>query len=303
MSGDNNDYIVAKQHDDDDDSDDGVEIGGDNRQSTADRLSRADLTEGSDFVLKDRYGFFLTDEFHQEREISKEERQKRIEKEIERTRKWVRMLKQWSRYFYTDKDIGSSTAKLKSRVRKGIPDRVRGYAWYEFLRIQKSVKARVPNPYDIDTSVITQTTREEIERDIDRTFPRHVMFVEDGGIGQSSLRRLLQWYAALDPEVGYCQGMGFIAGLFLTYMIEEQAFYAFYATLMVSRPYCYVDDSFPDSPPFSLSLQRPSAPLRMLYLPRLTETQKILFVYEELCKMHLGKLWTYLSEQGMHPTM
>ena len=58
--------------------------------------------------------------------------------------------------------------------------------------------------------------------------------MEDDGLGQQSLRRILRWYAALDPEVGYCQGMGFLAGLFLTYMIEEHAFYTFYSVLTVS---------------------------------------------------------------------
>lgn len=61
------------------------------------------------------------------------------------------------------------------------------------------------------------------------------MFVEENGLGQTSLRHLLHWYAALDPDVGYCQGMGFIAALFLTYMIEEQAFYTFYTVLNVSK--------------------------------------------------------------------
>ena len=62
----------------------------------------------------------------------------------------------------------------------------------------------------------------------------HEMFYEDGGAGQVSLRRVLTWYAALDPEVGYCQGMGFIAALLLSYMIEEDAFYCLYAVLTVS---------------------------------------------------------------------
>jgi hypothetical protein len=73
--------------------------------------------------------------------------------------------------------------------------------------------------------------------------------VEAGGQGQSSLRRLLRCYAALDPDVGYCQGMGFIAGLFLTYMVEDHAFYTFYAVLQVKKKpfllfpffsYCYL---------------------------------------------------------------
>jgi hypothetical protein len=214
------------------DSDSDVEM------NPTDRMTRADLVLDGDFVLKDRFGFFLTDEFHQEVSLSPEEKEKRRAKEISRTKKWIKMLKNWSKFFHEEKEVHdpkASVNKLKVRVRKGIPDMVRGYAWYQFIRV-KEIQARVsfPNPYEIDTSVISQTTREEIDRDIDRTFPRHVMFVEDGGLGQTSLRRLLQWYAALDPEVGYCQGMGFIAGLFLTYMIEEQAFYAFYGVLTVS---------------------------------------------------------------------
>lgn len=60
------------------------------------------------------------------------------------------------------------------------------------------------------------------------------MFYDDSGPGQQSLRRILIWYAALDPDVGYCQGMGFIAALLLSYMVEEDAFYCFYAVLTVS---------------------------------------------------------------------
>lgn len=52
--------------------------------------------------------------------------------------------------------------------------------------------------------------------------------------GQHALRNLMQWYAVLDPEVGYCQGMGFIAALLLTYLIEEHAFYCFYSLMTVS---------------------------------------------------------------------
>jgi hypothetical protein len=45
--------------------------------------------------------------------------------------------------------------------------------------------------------------------------------------GQTSLFRVLVAYAHLNGVVGYCQGMGFIAALFLSYMPEEEAFWAF----------------------------------------------------------------------------
>lgn len=74
--------------------------------------------------------------------------------------------------------------------------------------------------------------------------------------------------------------MGFLAALFLTYMIEEQAFYTFYSVL-----------------------QRKKTPMRFMYLPKLTEIQKILFVFEQLCQHHLGTLWNHMSTEGLHPTM
>ena len=43
--------------------------------------------------------------------------------------------------------------------------------------------------------------------------------------GQAALRRVLRAYSYYDPEVGYCQGMNFIAGMFLTLMTEEEAFW------------------------------------------------------------------------------
>jgi hypothetical protein len=75
-----------------------------------------------------------------------------------------------------------------------------------------------------------------IERDIHRTFPKHTMFsnnsrnsctddadtqghqqsaasLDDEHDGQASLRRVLRAYSAYDTEIGYCQGMNFIAAV------------------------------------------------------------------------------------------
>ena len=44
------------------------------------------------------------------------------------------------------------------------------------------------------------------------------------GEGQGALRRVLRAYSLYDTEVGYCQGMNFIAAMFLTFLSEEEAF-------------------------------------------------------------------------------
>lgn len=57
-----------------------------------------------------------------------------------------------------------------------------------------------------------------------RTFPTHQYFSAQLGAGQLSLYNLLKAYSLLDTEVGYCQGISFVAGLLLLHMSEEQAF-------------------------------------------------------------------------------
>ena len=81
-----------------------------------------------------------------------------------------------------------------------------------------------PGRYDelaYSTHIPEQDIRDTILRDINRTFPRHAMFSEVGK-GQDSLRRVLCAYSLYDEEVGYCQGLGFITAMFLTYMPEEE---------------------------------------------------------------------------------
>lgn len=52
----------------------------------------------------------------------------------------------------------------------------------------------------------------------------------EGRGGQASLRRVLKAYSLYDKEVGYCQGMNFITGMFLTIMSEEEAFWMLVGT-------------------------------------------------------------------------
>lgn len=48
--------------------------------------------------------------------------------------------------------------------------------------------------------------------------------------GQAALRRVLRAYSYYDRDVGYCQGMNFIAGMFLTLMSEEESFWLLVGT-------------------------------------------------------------------------
>ena len=71
-----------------------------------------------------------------------------------------------------------------------------------------------------------------------KTAPVHPDYVPPRQIleargGQASLRRVLKAYSVYDRDIGYCQGMNFIAGMFLTLMPEEEAFWMLVGTCVI----------------------------------------------------------------------
>jgi hypothetical protein len=77
----------------------------------------------------------------------------------------------------------------------------------------------------------TAKALKQIDLDLDRTFYDHKNLMEKDGPGQQVLRNVLTVYARVNPKVGYCQGMAYIAAVLLMNMPEEQAFWAFYVMM------------------------------------------------------------------------
>ena len=57
--------------------------------------------------------------------------------------------------------------------------------------------------------------------DLGRTFPKHPYFSQALGAGQLSLFNLLKAYSLFDIEVGYCQGLSFVAAILLLHVINN----------------------------------------------------------------------------------
>ncbi|XP_061223734.1 TBC1 domain family member 4 isoform X2 [Neopsephotus bourkii] len=135
-----------------------------------------------------------------------------------------------------DKKLLNCRAKIRcdmedihSTLKEGVPKSRRGEIW-QFLAVQHRVRHRLPNkqqPPDISyKELLKQLTAQQhaILVDLGRTFPTHPYFSAHLGAGQLSLFNLLKAYSLLDKEVGYCQGISFVAGVLLLHMSEEQAF-------------------------------------------------------------------------------
>ncbi|KAG6417055.1 hypothetical protein SASPL_124496 [Salvia splendens] len=116
---------------------------------------------------------------------------------------------------------------LKKLIRKGIPPNLRPKVWFSLSGAAKK-KSTVPDSYynDLITAVehkVTPATK-QIDHDLPRTFPGHPWL--DTPEGHASLRRVLVGYSFRDSDVGYCQGLNYVAALLLVVMkTEEEAFW------------------------------------------------------------------------------
>jgi hypothetical protein len=178
----------------------------------------------------DRFGFFR-DENAAEPALSAEE----LRLELSRTKKWLLMLDEWEPY------VRLHPRQLKRRIRKGVPNALRSRVW-PLLCGASSLKATKPHLYQqMLHKTPARTDLTSIALDLPRTYPHHVLFSPSGAAvhtsaqslptdasmsrGQKGLRDVLRAYACYDPRVGYCQGMAFVAGLLLSYMPAEDAFF------------------------------------------------------------------------------
>ncbi|EKX49642.1 hypothetical protein GUITHDRAFT_162060 [Guillardia theta CCMP2712] len=70
---------------------------------------------------------------------------------------------------------------------------------------------------------IDHQTIRQIELDLDRTYTELGLFATDG-VYHSHLRNVLRAYSCFRPSIGYVQGMGYIASIFLVYMKPSDVF-------------------------------------------------------------------------------
>jgi len=118
-----------------------------------------------------------------------------------------------------------------------------------------------------------------LSRDLKRTFPSHDLFKKQNKLGLTSLKSVLIAYACFDREVGYCQGMGFIATLFLMYYTEEDAFWLLVAVLSDDGKY----------------------KLRGNFAKDLWQTHQRCAQMNKLLELHLPELHKHFYKQGLIP--
>lgn len=144
----------------------------------------------------------------------------------------------------------------------------------------------------VGTTNNRKSTWAAIEKDIPRTFPKHQMFCSQeestnpndatsSSGGRASLRRVLRAYSQYDSDVGYCQGMNFIAAMFLIFTSSEEEAFWLLVVVMNEEPY----------------------KLRELYGKDMSGTKEVLFIADKLMKQFVPKLTKHFDNEGIHNSM
>jgi len=120
--------------------------------------------------------------------------------------------------------------KAKKIIRHhAIPSSKRKDAWFKLLGAEDA-QQRHEWLFEFLVKVDSTVHAERIDRDINRTFGKINLSDEKRQQLQVSLRRILLSYSNLDFELGYCQGMNFIAAYMMHYFkTEDEAFWMFVA--------------------------------------------------------------------------
>lgn len=135
------------------------------------------------------------------------------------------------------------SSEMRDLVRKGVPVDLRGYIWFQvsgaYVKCSKAAALRKEGELsyyqhklqDLSAGLEQTQSQRDILKDIGRTWTSNVVHMDDAF--RSRLQNVLMCYSIRNPQIGYCQSMNFIAGLFLLFLDEESAFWLL-ATLVIS---------------------------------------------------------------------
>ncbi|CAE7666013.1 TBC1D9, partial [Symbiodinium microadriaticum] len=180
---------------------------------------------------KDMYGFLRSAEYI---ELERESRLAIAPAIVKRDLAWVHYLKAiGGAVNLKPGGVFKPSYQLKMLVRRGVPAAYRSLVW-KHISMSDQYRLRHPRSYYSDlvdriNEDLNAKVRDDIDKDLLRTFPDHDYF--RSGCGLATLCRVLSAYALHNPEVAYCQSLNFIAGTLLLYLEEEDGFWLFCALL------------------------------------------------------------------------
>ncbi|CAL9690048.1 unnamed protein product [Knipowitschia caucasica] len=142
-----------------------------------------------------------------------------------RSNRWTKLLQEKPRL---EKNV-----TVKRYVRKGVPNEHRGTIWMAASGAREKQESNEGYYQSLLAAEHDSKLKETIHTDMHRTFPDNILFkTQAESCLQKALFNVLVAYGHHNKDVGYCQGMNFIAGyLILITKDEEKSFWLLEALL------------------------------------------------------------------------
>ncbi|CAH0546443.1 unnamed protein product [Brassicogethes aeneus] len=182
------------------------------------------------------------------------------------------------------------TKKTRDLWWQGLPSSVRGKVWFLAIGNELNISrplyeiclSRAQNRLNSPESSHTSSNDQEssmdvIQLDISRTFPNLCIF-QEGGPYSEVLHSLLAAYVCYRPDVGYVQGMSYIAAILIINMDQYEAFVCF-ANLL--------------NQPLHLTAFSLNQPHMDAYYE----------AYNQLLQLNLPKLYSHFEASGLTPDL
>ncbi|KAB5576899.1 hypothetical protein PHYPO_G00203820 [Pangasianodon hypophthalmus] len=161
----------------------------------------------------DKYGFQHSEDFNHE--SYEEMMSEYLPVLARRSEKWSRLLKENTK---VDKNL-----KVKRYVRKGVPSKHRTLIWMAASGAQQHLQMNCGYYNSLLNIHHDPTLEETIRTDLHRTFPDNIQFHDSSQpCLLKALFNVLVAYGHHNKDVGYCQGMNFIAGYLLIITKDEE---------------------------------------------------------------------------------
>lgn len=176
----------------------------------------------------------------------------------------------WTKVFNDYASVAKSEpAKLSKEIAKGIPKQIRSIVW-------QLVSNANPQEFEEQFNALKLKDlpfEKAIQKDLTRT-----SYITAYGIDVESLHNVIKVYSLIDPDVGYTQGMAFIAAPLLLDSNELEAFALFHKLMFTYN-------------------------LRSLYLPEMPGLLLSLYQFDRLVEDTLPNLHTHFLREGVRSSM
>lgn len=240
-----------------------------------DEQSREDLERGKD-LLKSSYSTFLESlpvTATPKHPLGDEDEHIKTEEELSDLHDDEKALVKidwayWTQVVNDFPSVASDPEKLEREITGGIPPQIRGIIW-QLIANSKSKEFE-----DIYLTLLDTESPHEasIQRDLKRT-----KFIPANKV--ESLYRVMKVYSVYDPDVGYTQGMAFIATPLIMNCETEADSFGLLIRLMKSYG------------------------LRELFLPDMPGLMLLLYQFDRLFEENSPQLYNHLTRQGVRSSM